>query len=111
MAPSVTAKSFNEILDRFMIVKLESLLQIVQPSRSGCDDATGGANVVSDDDEDEALSDYENTPNRMELDRRANEVRSLSGMTGVACFISSKETCTREKHDSLFKVPIQKVYC
>ena len=53
--------------------------QIVQSP--GCDDV---ARCVDDDDDGggddgEALSDYENTPNRMELDRRANEVRVQSG--------------------------------
>lgn len=55
------------------------IFQIVQ-SR-GCDDVAGRVDDDGgeDDDDGEALSDYENTPNKMELDRRANEVRIQSG--------------------------------
>ena len=62
-------------------MKLKYSFQIVQPS--GCDDIRGtysDEDVDDDDDDDEAvLSDYENTPNKMELDRRANEVRNQTG--------------------------------
>ena len=51
--------------------------QIVQPP--GCDDITGTYSDEEVEDDEAVLSDYENTPNKMELDRRANEVRSQTG--------------------------------
>jgi hypothetical protein len=80
------AQSYNKLARLSLRYRF---FQIVEPTHSDCDDVAGfGDDDGGDDDDDDdgVLSDYENTPNRMELDRRANEVRVQSGVIYTSDF-------------------------